>query len=127
MAHLSATEIADKAASSLGNAMQKIKSAITDNNVLSRDNTSDVKVSLNEEKDDLTASFSNAFSSSQVQNSSVNSKLEQQEWEYVDEDGNPINPDEWEYVDEDGNPINPDEWEYVDEDGNPINPRELGK
>ena len=121
------SEIADKAASSLGNAMQKIKSAITDNNVLSRDNTSDVKVSLNEEKDDLTASFSNAFSSSQVQNSSVNSKLEQQEWEYVDEDGNPINPDEWEYVDEDGNPINPDEWEYVDEDGNPINPRELGK
>lgn len=119
------SEIADKAASSLGSAMQKIKSAITDNNVFSKDNTSNAKVSLNEEKDDLTASFSNAFSSS-GKNSSANSKSEQQEWEYVDEDGNPINPDEWEYVDEDGNPINPDEWEYVDEDGNPINPRELG-
>jgi len=119
------SEIADKAASSLGSAMQKIKSAITDNNVFSKDNTSNAKVSLNEEKDDLTASFSNAFSSS-GKNSSANSKSEQQEWEYVDEDGNPINPDEWEYVDEDGNPIDPDEWEYVDEDGNPINPRELG-
>ena len=120
------SEIAEKAASSLGSAMQKIKSAITDGNVFSRDNTGDAKVSLNEEKDDLAASFSNAFSSPDWK-SSANSQPETQEWEYVDEDGNPINPDEWEYVDEDGNPINPDEWEYVDEDGNPINPKELGR
>ncbi|MBR6355709.1 MAG: hypothetical protein IKR92_02535, partial [Alphaproteobacteria bacterium] len=50
------------------------------------------------------------------------------EYEYVDENGNPINPSddvEYEYVDENGNPINPSddaEYEYVDEDGNPIDP-----
>jgi hypothetical protein len=49
-----------------------------------------------------------------------------EEWEYVDEDGNPVEADgseEWEYVDEDGNPVEADgseEWEYVDEDGNPV-------
>ena len=48
------------------------------------------------------------------------------EWEYVDENGNPITDDdnaEWEYVDENGNPITDDdnaEWEYVDENGNPV-------
>ena len=45
------------------------------------------------------------------------------EWEYVDENGNPVSNDgEWEYVDENGNPVsdNDGEWEYVDENGNPI-------
>ena len=45
------------------------------------------------------------------------------EWEYVDENGNPVSGDdgEWEYVDENGNPVSDDdEWEYVDENGNPI-------
>ena len=46
------------------------------------------------------------------------------EWEYVDENGNPVSGDngEWEYVDENGNPVsdNDGEWEYVDENGNPI-------
>ena len=51
----------------------------------------------------------------------------EEEWEYVDEYGNPVSDasyDEWEYVDEYGNPISNasyDEWEYVDEYGNPIN------
>ena len=31
------------------------------------------------------------------------------------------NDGEWEYVDENGNPVSDDdEWEYVDENGNPI-------
>ena len=46
------------------------------------------------------------------------------EWEYVDENGNPVsdNDGEWEYVDENGNPVsdNDGEWEYVDENGNPV-------
>ena len=46
------------------------------------------------------------------------------EWEYVDENGNPVSGDdsEWEYVNENGNPVSGDdgEWEYVDENGNPI-------
>ena len=46
------------------------------------------------------------------------------EWEYVDENGNPVSGDngEWEYVDENGNPVsdNDGEWEYVDENGNPV-------
>ncbi|MBO6282280.1 MAG: hypothetical protein J6N49_07145, partial [Alphaproteobacteria bacterium] len=46
------------------------------------------------------------------------------EWEYVDENGNPVEggDGEWEYVDENGNPIEggDGEWEYVDENGNPI-------
>ncbi len=49
---------------------------------------------------------------------------DEEEWEYVDEDGNPIedSEEEWEYVDENGNPIegSEEEWEYVDENGNPI-------
>ena len=49
-----------------------------------------------------------------------------EEWEYVDEYGNPVSADgdeEWEYVDEYGNPVSADgdeEWEYVDEYGNPV-------
>ena len=46
------------------------------------------------------------------------------EWEYVDENGNPVSGDdsEWEYVNENGNPVSGDdgEWEYVDENGNPV-------
>ena len=47
---------------------------------------------------------------------------DEEEWEYVDEYGNPITDatgdEEWEYVDENGNPITDEgdgEWEYVDE------------
>ena len=48
------------------------------------------------------------------------------DWEYVDENGNPVSGDgegDWEYVDEDGNPVSGDDdgdWEYVDENGNPL-------
>ena len=68
----------------------------------------------------------------------------QEEVEYVDEDGNPIDPselgDDVEFVDEDGNPVNETEepeyddsgddtddveYEYVDEDGNPVDPSEI--
>ena len=48
------------------------------------------------------------------------------DWEYVDENGNPVSGDsdgEWEYVDENGNPVSGDDdsdWEYVDENGNPV-------
>ena len=48
------------------------------------------------------------------------------DWEYVDENGNPVSGDsdgEWEYVDENGNPVSGNDdsdWEYVDENGNPV-------
>ena len=46
------------------------------------------------------------------------------DWEYVDENGNPVSADDgdWEYVDENGNPVSADDgdWEYVDENGNPV-------
>ena len=46
------------------------------------------------------------------------------DWEYVDENGNPVSGDDggWEYVDENGNPVsgNDGDWEYVDENGNPV-------
>lgn len=116
---------------SFGSAMQKIKNAITETASISLDKIKEAPISLNEIKDDLTDSFSKAFSSKKEE--AVQPAGEEQ-WEYVDENGNPINPDEvnadeWEYVDENGNPINPDEvnadeWEYVDENGNPINPDE---
>ncbi len=55
-----------------------------------------------------------------------NQMSDDEKWEYVDENGNPITDagdEEWEYVDENGNPITDagdEEWEYVDENGNPI-------
>ncbi len=54
--------------------------------------------------------------------------LSNEEWEYVDENGNIVEAsdgEEWEYVDENGNSIeslDDTEWEYVDENGNPVNP-----
>ena len=54
------------------------------------------------------------------------------DWEYVDENGNPVSGDDdgdWEYVDENGNPVSGDgdgDWEYVDEDGNPVSGDEDG-
>ena len=61
-------------------------------------------------------------------------KEDEEEFEYVDEDGNPIDPkemDEYEVVEEDDEePLEEDqeseeELEYVDEDGNPIDPKEM--
>ncbi|MBR1601698.1 MAG: hypothetical protein IJ677_09025, partial [Alphaproteobacteria bacterium] len=104
-----------------GSAMQKIKNAITETANISLDKIKEKPISLNDIKDDLTDSFSKAFSSKKEEPSE---QISEEEWEYVDENGNPINSDEWEYVDENGNPVNPAEWEYVDENGNPVNPAE---
>ena len=101
-----------------GNAMQKIKNAITETANISLDKIKEAPISLGDIKDDLTDSFSKAFSSSKKEEPAHPAATG--EWEYVDENGNPINPNEWEYVDENGNPVNPDDWEYVDENGNPI-------
>ncbi|MBQ8481917.1 MAG: hypothetical protein IJ532_05235 [Alphaproteobacteria bacterium] len=104
-----------------GNAMQKIKNAITETASISLDKIKEAPISLGDIKDDLTDSFSKAFSSKKEE---PIKPAAEEEWEYVDENGNPINPEEWGYVDENGNPVNPEEWEYVDENGNPINPEE---
>ena len=111
-----------------GSAMQKIKEAITETAASSLDKIKEVPVSLSGSKDDITASFAKAFSPKKETPKEEAPKEEtpadEEEWEYVDENGNPVNPEEWEYVDENGNPVNPEEWEYVDENGNPVNPEE---
>ena len=102
-----------------GSAMQKIKEAITETAASSLDKIKEVPISLSGNKDDITASFAKAFSPKK-EAPKEETPADEEEWEYVDENGNPINPEEWEYVDENGNPVNPEEWEYVDENGNPI-------
>ena len=117
-------------------AMLKIKEALNSKDEVSLDDMDITPVSLssdnsfssltNEEEDDLAQSFAELSNDTPSQPEEENS--DEEEWEYVDENGNPIEPsddDEWEYVDEDGNPVNSsddEEWEYVDEDGNPVNP-----
>lgn len=131
-----------KTLASFGSAMQKIKDAISQ-----KADPSPKQVSLDASEDDLTASFAGAFGAAKkigggkasfddklsddnvppAKTAEGMSSAEDDEWEYVDEDGNPVDPSEWEYVDEDGNPVDPSEWEYVDENGNPVNPEEAEK
>ena len=114
--------------SAFGAAMQKIKNAITEPADISLDDLNIRPISLND-NDDLTNSLTDAFKEDKKEMptppaASQNNNSDAQNWEYVDEDGNPIDPNEWEYVDEDGNPIDLSEWEYVDENGNPVDPGE---
>ena len=108
-------------------AMQKIKNAITEPADISLDEINVKPISLSGD-DDLTTSMTDAFKVEKKETSlppAFDYKLsDDEEWEYVDEDGNPIDPSEWEYVDENGNPIDPSAWEYVDENGNPVDPGE---
>ena len=110
-------------------ALLKIKNALnsdnSDNNI-SLNNLDVQPVSLS--GDDLLAKTDVENNQSQDIFSEPPQKLDDfddndSEWEYVDENGNPVSNDgEWEYVDENGNPVsdNDGEWEYVDENGNPI-------
>ncbi|MBQ7632492.1 MAG: hypothetical protein IJS88_00050 [Alphaproteobacteria bacterium] len=119
-------------------AMLKIKEALNSTDSVSLDDLNITPVSLSSEKEEKTnATFNEStdlekvfsdFADNNDNNSHLQDNTDDDEWEYVDENGNPIAPsdsDEWEYVDENGNPIAPsdsDEWEYVDENGNPITP-----
>ena len=101
--------------------MQKIKSAITEPADMSLNELDITPVSLGGDEDDLTSSFTKAYTQAPQSGTSTKAPVTtEEEWEYVDENGNPVDPNEWEYVDEDGNPVAPNEWEYVDENGNPI-------
>ncbi len=119
-------------------AMLKIKEALNSTDSVSLDDLNITPVSLSSGKEektndtfnespDLEKVFSD-FADDNDNNTHLQDIADDDEWEYVDENGNPIAPsdnDEWEYVDENGNPITPsdnDEWEYVDENGNPITP-----
>ena len=118
-------------------AMLKIKEALNSTDAVSLDDMDITPVSLSSDNsfssltteeydDDLAQSF--AELEEETPAPAAKTVADDEEWEYVDENGNPINPtddEEWEYVDEDGNPVNPsadEEWEYVDENGNPVNP-----
>ena len=100
--------------------MQKIKNAITEPADMSLDELNVTPVSLGGEEDDLTSSFTKAYTGAPKSGTAAAPAAEEEKWEYVDENGNPVDPSEWEYVDEDGNPVDPSEWEYVDENGNPV-------
>ena len=114
------------------NALLKIKNALSSDDNVSLNHLDVKPVSLNGNEDKY--SFSpqdhpvSSPSAKEKDNSpntpNVSETSQNDEWEYVDENGNPVNGDdgEWEYVDENGNPVNGDdeEWEYVDENGNPL-------
>ena len=149
-------------------AVSQIQNALNTDNPISLDDIDDEPVSLSPDNNDISNAFIDtpleAETEVETQTPAADDIAEawsdevaddnhsdENEWEYeyVDEDGNPITPsadDEWEYeyvdedgsdgaeqpeeeweyeyVDEQGNPISPsddNEWEYVDEDGNPIN------
>ena len=142
------------------NEMSQIRDALNSSEQISLDDLEVKPVSLNPDdnadisqsfKDftgqDFNDSFADAFADNDTAQNVDTETADDAEWEYVDEDGNPVSDDtdgeweyeyvdengdpitddntEWEYVDEDGNPISADdntEWEYVDEDGNPITP-----
>ena len=109
--------------------MQKIKSAITEPADMSLNELDITPVSLGGDEDDLTSSFTKAYTKAPKPGTPTKVPADptataEEEWEYVDENGNPVDPNEWEYVDENGNPVDPGEWEYVDEDGNPVDPSE---
>ena len=115
------------------NALLKIKNALSSDDNVSLNHLDVKPVSLNGNEDKY--SFSpqdhpvSSPSAKEKDNSpntpNVSETSQNDEWEYVDENGNPVNNDdgEWEYVDENGNSVNGDdgEWEYVDENGNPVN------
>ena len=99
-------------------AMQKIKDALGVNKTVELDNLDIEPVKLPDAKDEYDASLEKAFSELTSDNKTTNPPTpdsvvsdnvsSDEEWEYVDEDGNPVtitDDDEWEYVDEDGNPI----------------------
>ncbi|MCQ2734921.1 MAG: hypothetical protein MJ212_03100, partial [Alphaproteobacteria bacterium] len=111
---------------SYDDAMQLIKNALNDKEPVSLDDIETSAVSLESQDSSFNTSADDdlwkSFTSTNQENADASSS--EAEWEYADENGNPIEDDntEWEYVDENGNPIEDDnaEWEYVDENGNPI-------
>ena len=109
-------------------ALLKIKNALSSDNDVSLNNLDIKPVSLGGD-DDLPKQTPQA-PAPQSQTSAPgedNSGISDgDDWEYVDENGNPVSGDDdgdWEYVDENGNPVSGDDdsdWEYVDENGNPV-------
>ena len=108
-------------------ALLKIKNALSSDEDISLQNIDVKPVSLGSDDDfPSTSPIANNADSSPAPSAEKAEKTDDDEWEYVDENGNPISADDngdWEYVDENGNPISADDdgdWEYVDENGNPI-------
>ncbi|MBQ9271378.1 MAG: hypothetical protein IJ218_03840 [Alphaproteobacteria bacterium] len=139
----------DTTTSDYNDEMSKIRSALNSTETISLEDFDNIApVSLNPEDDTISRSFeeftgqsyndelSEAFNDdsglastpNDANNVTSDNDDSQWEYEYVDENGNPISVSDdaqWEYVDENGNPITPqddDEWEYeyVDENGNPV-------
>ena len=111
--------------------LDKIREALTADNI---DISSlDTPIALDEYSDDENVQLDdlspNSYENSQTSvnssfNNPSNEAFDEEEYEWVDENGNPIvggDDEEWEWVDENGNPINGDddgeyEYEYVEED-----------
>lgn len=111
--------------------LDKIREALTADNI---DISSlDTPIALDEYSDDENVQLDdlspNSYENSQTSvnssfNNPSNEASDEEEYEWVDENGNPIeggDDEEWEWVDENGNPINGDddgeyEYEYVEED-----------
>ena len=110
-------------------ALLKIKNALSSDNDVSLNNLDIKPVSLGG-GDDLPKSQTPHTPAPQPKTSAPvedgSGISDGDDWEYVDENGNPVSGDsdgEWEYVDENGNPVSGDDdsdWEYVDENGNPV-------
>ena len=123
-------------ASRYDDALQKIKDALQSDESVTLNELDDINtVSLNNDMSEPQEEIAQTFDDVPLENSDFAALFDEpspttaeQEWEYVDENGNPLPNDsaeqEWEYVDENGNPLPndsaDDEWEYVDENGNPL-------
>ena len=117
-------------------ALQKIKDALQSDESVTLNELDDINaVSLNNDMPEPQEEIEQTFNDVPLENSDFAALFDEtppvaaeDDWEYVDENGNPLPndsaDDEWEYVDENGNPLPndsaDDEWEYVDENGNPL-------
>ncbi len=114
------------------NALAQIKAALNSDEPVSLDDLDNVKPISLTETDNTTSAKEEKPADLPLDDKLLAGMLQDEpsadeaEWEYVDENGNPLPADdgeEWEYVDENGNPLPADggeEWEYVDENGNPL-------
>ena len=123
-------------ASRYDDALQKIKDALQSDESVTLNELDDVNtISLNNDISEPQEEIEQSFDDVPLEDSDfaalfdeANASTDDGQWEYVDENGNPLpddaTGDDWEYVDENGNPLPDDaadeDWEYVDENGNPL-------
>ena len=105
-------------------ALLKIKNALSSDDDISLDHIKPISLGGDDELPKPQAPAANVLPTQTVSAKENNSAADDGDWEYVDENGNPVSADDgdWEYVDENGNPVSADDgdWEYVDENGNPV-------